>query len=260
MLHDRVLVVSLVLLAGCRGGDVRPSASRDTPRENAAPVLETEQESPRVATQTDETKELGTLTARLRGRGDRALLLLHGYGAPGDDLVPLGEELARSVPNLRVVLPVAPQTWIHGGDGLAWYERARPNVPAQIEAARAALVELLRVLEETEGIPPERVVYGGFSMGATMSLELALSGPHPAGIVVLSGNALPRFDGKWQALSGQRIFVSHGRADSILAFAQGERIASSAERAGATVTFVPFDGDHEIPAEVRARLIVFLGE
>lgn len=254
----------IVLLFGCRGGDVRPSASREAPRENAA--TEVEPEHPReaiepVTAQADETKRLGTLTARLRGRGDRALLLLHGYGAPGDDLVPLGEELARSVPNLRVVLPAAPQTWIHGGDGLAWYERARPDVPAQIEAARIALVDLLRALEETEGIPPSRVVYGGFSMGATMSLELALSGPsRPAGIVALSGNALPRFDGKWQALSGQRVFVSHGRADSILAFAQGQRIASSATQAGATVVFVPFDGDHEIPAEVRERLVVFLGE
>jgi phospholipase/carboxylesterase len=256
-----VLVLSLVLLSACRDGDVRPSASRDVPRETAAPEAEPAEPRELAISQTDETKQLGTLTARLRGRGDRALVLLHGYGAPGHDLVPLGEELARAVPNLRVVLPVAPQAWIHGGDGLAWYERARPDVPGQIERAREALVELLSALEESEGIPPSRVVYGGFSMGATMSLELALSGPHrPAGVVALSGNALPRFDGKWRALADQRVFVSHGRSDSILAFAQAERIAAQATGAGARVTFVPFDGDHEIPPDVIARLVAFLSE
>ncbi|MEM9195553.1 MAG: hypothetical protein AAGF12_40660, partial [Myxococcota bacterium] len=36
------------------------------------------------------------------------LILMHGYGAPGDDLVPVAEALRAAVPELRVVLPEAP--------------------------------------------------------------------------------------------------------------------------------------------------------
>jgi phospholipase/carboxylesterase len=255
-------LVLMTLGFGCRA-DAPRSEPTPEPMPGPSPALEAPVEQPRepapIAPAIEGPITLGTLTVRLRGRGDRALLLLHGYGAPGDDLVPLGEELARRIPGLRVVLPAAPESWIHGGEGLAWYERARPSVDAQIDRAREALVVLLRELERTEGIPPSRVAFAGFSMGSTMAIELAIHGPHrPTALVALSGNALPRFDRRWDALSGLPVFVSHGRADPILPFFHGERIRDRAREGGAEVTFVEFDGGHEIPTEVLDALVAFL--
>jgi len=238
------------------GNETPTAAERPSVIEQASPnpVSPAEPDSLR-----EETVVLGHLTTHIRGTGDRAVLLLHGYGAPGDDLVPLGEALARALPGVVTLMPEAPQPFIHGDGGRAWYERSLPDPSGQIDSAREALTALLVAFEAREGIPPTRVVFAGFSMGATMSLELALRGPHrPAAVVALSGNALPRFGRRWTALRGVPLFVSHGRSDSTLPFLHGERIRDRATAAGARVTFVPFDGAHEIPPEVIDALVAFL--
>src|SRR5258708_37201921 len=50
-------------------------------------------------------------------RGDRAVIVLHGWGAPGDDLVPLAEALNR--PGVRFFVPAAPLSEV--GGGRAWW-------------------------------------------------------------------------------------------------------------------------------------------
>ena len=70
--------------------------------------------------------KLGTLTAHVTGGTDRegggtgpVVVLLHGYGAPGTDLVPLWRELA--VPReVRFVFPEAPLAL--GNGGRAWWQ------------------------------------------------------------------------------------------------------------------------------------------
>lgn len=256
----RLLAICLAL-AACSSREAAPAPQIPA----AAPAPSPAATSPAPAhassepAQRDETTMLGALRVRLRGRGQRALLLLHGYGAPGYDLVPLGELLAREVPGLRVVLPEAPQVWEHGGEGRAWYERARPDVPAQIASARTQLAELLAALEAREGITADHVTFAGFSMGATMSIELTLHGSaRPAGLVALSGNALPAFGTDWSAMRDLPVFVSHGHADPILPFRHGAAIRDHATEGGARVTFLEFEGGHAIPPEVIAGLITFL--
>lgn len=51
--------------------------------------------------------------------GAPALILLHGYGAPGNDLVGLGEVLSESLPGVQVLVPEAPFRLV--GSGRAWY-------------------------------------------------------------------------------------------------------------------------------------------
>ena len=54
------------------------------------------------------------------------------------------------------------------------------------------------------------------------------------------------------------IFIAPGRRVSVLRFAFAERFAGKLKTAGLNVTWVPFDGDHEIPALVIQRLNAFL--
>ena len=46
-------------------------------------------------------------------RGGSAVVVLHGWGAPGDDLVPLAEALLR--PGVRFFVPAAPLPEVGGG-------------------------------------------------------------------------------------------------------------------------------------------------
>jgi phospholipase/carboxylesterase len=57
---------------------------------------------------------------------------------------------------------------------------------------------------------------------------------------------------------GMPVFMSHGRADNILPFDLAERLYADLIAAGLTVTFVSFDGGHEIPEAVVTALGEFL--
>jgi len=63
---------------------------------------------------------------------------------------------------------------------------------------------------------------------------------------------------KRERLRGLPAFVSHGRADQDLAFTAGEALRDFVLAGGAEVSWVPFDGGHEIPLVVWRALRKFL--
>lgn len=212
---------------------------------------------------------LGTLRARLYGGSDRegggsgpVVILLHGFGAPGTDLVPLWRELP--VPaEVRFVFPEAPLDL--GFGGRAWWpidmarlgerfqqgavERLISEVPAGLAEAREAILALLSALEHEHGLVPETTVLGGFSQGAMLSTDVVLRSDRKfGGLGVLSGTLIAHEE--WLKLMparrGLRVFQSHGRADPVLPFALAERLSGELTAAGLTVEFAPFNGGHGI--------------
>ena len=193
------------------------------------------------------------------GMGSVGMVLLHGYGAEPEDMLPLARELASELP-LTVAVPTAPRALRFGGRGRAWFERGDgPELDRDVEIARG---EIEAVVERLSGDGHPQVIVAGFSQGASLSLEVALHaaerGAPVAALVVLSGRNFSRYRGRWSALSNLPVFVSHGRADEVIPFASGEAIAEAAEAAGARTTFLPFEGGHAIPPEVRQALTAFL--
>jgi phospholipase/carboxylesterase len=81
-----------------------------------------------------------------------------------------------------------------------------------------------------------------------------------AALVLLSGT--PADEQSWRRGYGERpglpIFIAHGRTDPVFAFAGSERMQRELAAAGHRVTWLPFDGGHEIPAEVVIGLNRFL--
>lgn len=196
------------------------------------------------------------LTVNEVGAGDSVFVLLHGWGAKGDDLVPLGQRWSQSLP-MRFVMPAAPLERKMGGR--EWFSLRRGGTDAdrqpQILAARKKLVALIDGIVAS-GVPRDRIWLGGFSQGAMMSLDFAANAPPVAGYVLLSGRLLPT-DG-FDRVKDVPIFVSHGRRDRILEFDKGEAIKAKLEAAGAKVTWVPFDGGHAIPPPVIGGVVEFL--
>ena len=112
----------------------------------------------------------------------------------------------------------------------------------------ADLIRLDQALTDLFGraqIDPNRVVLLGFSDGASYGLSLGLANPQLfSAIIALSpGFAVPpnRID------QAQRVFVAHGRNDSILPFENTDRsLIPSLREGGANLLFRPFAGDHQI--------------
>jgi phospholipase/carboxylesterase len=204
-------------------------------------------------------------------------VLFHGYGAPGEDLVPLGRVM--DVPaGTRFAFPAAPISLAMGfGDSRAWWhidmaalEQAMvrgthrdmsDSVPDGLPEARAAALETVQQL--VSDLSPSKLVLGGFSQGAMLALDVALHSDLPlAGLLLMSGTLLCADE--WRARAAEReglpVFQSHGRLDPLLGFEHAERLRDLLTEAGLPVTFVPFRGAHEIPPPVLSGAEAFLRE
>ena len=159
---------------------------------------------------------------------------------------------------LHVVTPRAPLQ-LAGSPGYHWYLVPRVGYPDldSFEAARRQLAELHDELWRQTGIPPERTVLGGFSMGAVMSYATGLSAdrPAPLGILAFSG-FIPDVEG-WQpdlaARTGVRVFIAHGRRDQVIEVAFARAAAERLRDGGLTVDYHESDAAHHIdPREIPA--------
>jgi phospholipase/carboxylesterase len=218
---------------------------------------------------------IGPLRVTSLGRGDGpAVLLCHGFGAPGDDLVPLGRAIDAG-PGVRWFFPEAPIELQWGGR--AWWEIdlmrlqmlhlrgvRRPlsaETPPGLAAARQALEETIAALESGFGVRREALVIGGFSQGAMLTTELALHADRPfAGLAVLSGNLLS--EDRWKEAAQRtgpsvHALLTHGRSDPLLPFEGAEALRDLLAGAGADVDWLAHQGQHEIPASALEKLAAF---
>lgn len=203
-------------------------------------------------------------------RGGTAVIVLHGWGAPGDDLVPLAQALRR--PGLRFFVPAAPLPEM--GGGRAWWHldpTTRPphaeseQLPAGFQpnaavlAARTAVQGLIATV--IQRYAPASLALVGFSQGAMLSIDVALAGtPGIERVVGMSGvllaDSVPGLSAA--RASRPRFLLSHGRHDPVVPFASGTRARELLEKHGFPVTWRPFDGMHEIPPAVLAEVGQFL--
>lgn len=224
------------------------------------------------------------LNVRITGGVDREgggegplVVLLHGFGAPGDDLVALWRYI--NVPDeVRFVFPAAPLKLDMGfGDARAWWmldlervtraralgqwEELSQEIPRGLSPARTQVLDLLAVAIEELAAPPKSIVLGGFSQGAMLSTDLALYSKIPlAGLVLLSGTVIAKQE--WLTRlpnrQGLPVFQSHGTDDPILAFSAAQELRAHIQAAGLPIRWMEFRGGHEIPFQVLEHLGTFL--
>jgi phospholipase/carboxylesterase len=205
----------------------------------------------------------------------RAVVLCHGYGAPGEDLVPIASELG-DTGNTRFYFPAAPDAAVGAGFGRAWWQIDLPRIVAQRSAgdrsgreetpeglarARRRLVAFLETVIRQTGLSQGRIVLGGFSQGAMLATDVALrSEERPAGLVVLSGSLVNADEWRRRApiRAGLRVFQSHGEDDPLLPFDDALALRDLFAQAGLAVELHRFRGGHELPVAVLEALGRFL--
>jgi len=204
------------------------------------------------------------------------VVLLHGSGALADDLVPLVEML--SVPDaVRFALPAAPLplpgAWVNRH---AWWPleldrhasllagppgEMAAEAPAGLGAACDGVEALLDALEPVIGIPPERVVIGGFSRGAVVATEVALRGGRPLAGLLLFSATFARAEA-WRALMRAArplpVFLAHGRDDPFHPLRLAAQLRDELTAAGNPVEWVESDGGHAVAPVALARASIFL--
>jgi phospholipase/carboxylesterase len=213
-----------------------------------------------------------------RGGGEGPIVMLfHGFGAPGDDLVALAEVL--DVPaGTRWLFPEAPLSLDIGfGNARAWWliDMARIQadrvagrvrdlsieIPKGLALARERVLALLTELPRHLKMDYRNTVIGGFSQGAMLTCDAALHTDYPfAGLVQLSGSLLAQqvWNPRMLKRNGLPVFQSHGTLDEILPYASAERLRDALREAGLAVEWHSFRGGHEIPTPVLSALSLFL--
>mgnify|MGYP000974601996 CR=1 FL=1 len=167
------------------------------------------------------------------GPADGLLILHHGRGADDADLLPAGDAFDPRR-RLHVVTPRGPLT-LPGWPGYHWYVVPRVGFPdpATFRASFDQLAAFHDTLWERTGIPPERTVLGGFSMGSVMSYALGLAPerPRPAGLLIHAG-FLPTVEGWAPDLAGRAglpVRISHGVNDPVMSVEFGRQAAARLE-------------------------------
>ncbi|HBP88798.1 MAG TPA: hypothetical protein PKK23_08000 [Nitrospirales bacterium] len=213
-----------------------------------------------------------------QGSGEGPLVvLLHGFGAPGDDLVALWRYL--NVPDeVRFLFPAAPLQLNMGfGDARAWWmldmerltqarakghwEELSQEIPRGLSPARTQMQDVLSLATETLSVPSQSLILGGFSQGAMLATDLVLHSDVPlAGLALLSGTLIAKQEwlSRLPNRQGLPVFQSHGTDDPILSFSMAQQLREHIQTAGLPVSWVEFRGGHEIPIQVLQGLGAFL--
>jgi phospholipase/carboxylesterase len=157
------------------------------------------------------------------GAAKQLVILLHGYGADGDDLIGLGREWARLLPDAAFISPHAPET-LPGGyfGGRQWFHLEMRGEHEWDEGTRKAHPALCAFIQEEArkaGLPLGSVALVGFSQGTMMALHTGLRLPEaPAAIVGFSGH-LAGADRLAQEIRVKPpVLLIHGSADEVIPY------------------------------------------
>lgn len=163
------------------------------------------------------------LRPRNGGAPDSLVVLLHGYGADGRDLIDLGNAWADLLPGTAFISPHAPDPCGEAPVGRQWFPlsfRDPHELARGAEDAAPVLAAFLEVELAKYDLPPSRLALVGFSQGAMMALKIATTvAVAPAAVVAYSGlwveaaGGVPR---DLQLHTRPPILLVHGTEDEVI--------------------------------------------
>jgi len=181
----------------------------------------------------------------------RLIILLHGWGADGNDLAPLAPSLLDPVSvassNISsahhrpsggaVFVPDAPDICSANPFGRQWFELSNPasgigrNASACLQTVEF-IAAMLDSLSAQTGYVSDQFILGGFSQGGMVSLTAGLAYQKPlGGLFCLSGAWLTPNQTCYQS-AGLPVFLAHGLADPVVPFASMMQAEADLKKAG----------------------------
>jgi phospholipase/carboxylesterase len=197
------------------------------------------------------------------GAPKRLVILLHGLGADGNDLIGLAPYWAPLLPDAEFVSPNAPFPCDMAPFGYQWMSVSDSAPEARLAGARAAgaiLNDFIDEALEARSLTESELALVGFSQGTMMSLFV---GPRRerqiAGIVGFSGRLIaPQLLGE-EIRSRPPILLVHGTDDPMVPYSSMPEAASALRAAGVPVETLDCPGiGHSIDGDGLQRGGAFL--
>ena len=204
-----------------------------------------------------------------------AVILLHGLGANGHDLMSLVPLMPLpQAHTIRFIFPHAPVRPVTVNQGIpmpAWYDISgfsfdKREDLAGLESSRF-MIEALIQHQVQQGISPERIILGGFSQGGALSLFTGLQLPYPLAALLVLSAYFPCAQHVSTHLGPYAkkipIFMAHGLQDTIVHPRWGNMSKDRLLKEGFSVDWHTYPMAHSIcDAEIQAmtQFILLLPE
>ena len=173
------------------------------------------------------------------GKPSRLVILLHGLGADGNDLIGLAPYWAPLLPEAEFLSPNAPFPCDMSPSGYQWFSSQDRSPTAVLAGVRAAAPILDAFIDEAlaaRGLGDGDLALVGFSQGTMMSLFVGLRRLEPvAGIVGFSGRLLAPELLVDELRSRPRTLLVHGTEDPLVPYASLAAAETTLTAAGVQV-------------------------
>jgi phospholipase/carboxylesterase len=153
------------------------------------------------------------------GEPKQLVVFLHGYGADGNDLIGLGCEWAKILPNAAFVSPHAPEPCGMAPTGRQWFNltfRDASEIGRGVAQAAPKLNAFLDAELKRMRLSSRSLALVGFSQGTMLGLAVGLTRkPGPAAVVGYSG-ALAGIETLPEGGHGPAVLLVHGDMDEVI--------------------------------------------
>ena len=178
----------------------------------------------------------GPRVAPASGRDPRSIVILaHGYGSNGEDLIGLAPYWREALPDTVFVAPNAPERCPDAPGGYQWWPVWSADRTAGVCGAAPVLDGFIDAELARYGLTEDRLALVGFSQGTMLALHVAPRRQRPlAGVVGYSGMLIDA--GEADIKTRPPVLLVHGDADPMVPIAAFHQAQASLRRLGFDLT------------------------
>lgn len=180
-----------------------------------------------------------SLKPRSAAAPQQIVLLLHGYGSSGADMIALAPHWQDALPNALFLAPHAPQRCGFMGGGYQWWGLsgfAPSALAAGASSAAPAIDAFIDRKLEQYGLTEADLALVGFSQGTMMALHVGLRRARSVAAVVGYSGMLTATSDLAADFAKPPVLLVHGTADPVVPIAALHRAESELKRLGVPVT------------------------
>ncbi len=178
------------------------------------------------------------------------VILLHGWGSNGQDLLNLKTRLSKHYNYLSVDAP-----FIMGENEFSWFEIQFDEIQVanfnldELKQSINRLHEFIEWYKTQNNLTSNDIVLFGFSQGATMALELAIHYPDAVSAIMVISGMFGRERSEGESLPDKmcniEIFQAHGKYDKVVPLKSAKDVRRHLKHCR-NYTFKSYKMEHEV--------------